>query len=278
MPPKKEKPTTVVKSPSASVSGTSASTPYDGDGAILTENGVNYGELILKAINNMSTGIEKLCMTFNTNLDKTIQAIDAKLTTKIEAQSVEIFELNKRLEKLEKSNQDLKKENSELKTANDVLSKKLTEVQNNCDNLDQMSRKNNLLIHGLPEQENCSLEDGAIRFLNSHFDIKATVTDFQSITKMSTNNDNKPPAVMLEFKDMKKRKLVLEKRKLLKNKGISITQHLAPSRAKMLKKANELVKNKKVQQAWSAEGKIFIKQNENGRILQIKALSDLNRY
>jgi len=65
---------------------------------------------------------------------------------------VEIFDLNKRCERAEKSNKDLRSELEELKEANKNLISKIELQSQAIDDLEQYSKGSNLLVHSIPLQ------------------------------------------------------------------------------------------------------------------------------
>ena len=127
----------------------------------------------------MTFMIEKIVsafsLTFNACVDRLIDALDKKFTTRIECQGGEIFELAKKVDHLEKSCKLLEASNASLQEKIVNLSSKSANVVNSCDDLEQHSKGVNLLIHGLPHanpgQPETNLSDTVVCFLNSKLGI-----------------------------------------------------------------------------------------------------------
>jgi len=85
-----------------------------------------------------------------------------------------------------------------------------------------------------------------------------------SLVATSSGASNlKPPPVLIQFCNRKRRNEILTKRKLLKGKGISLTEQLTVKKAQLLKKAGELVETKKINSTWAHDGKILAKTLAN---------------
>lgn len=249
-----------------------------------------------EALAMINSTIEKLCETFNKTLATMMDLIESKLNVKVDSQGVEIFDLNVKVEKLEKTNVTLVKENDELRRMIKDLNLQNDERKTSFDVIEQSLRRNNVVIHGVPEEQDDDrprLEAKVLQLVNSNLGITLQESDIADIHRMPKPSDGqiisknpnqaeskppKPPAILLELKTRKTRNVIMEKRKLLKGKSISISEHLAPARSQLLMKANTLVSNKKLQSAWSSDGKILVKPNQSNRVITVKNITDLDKY
>lgn len=229
--------------------------------------------------------LEKLCETFNKTLNTMMGLIESKINIKVESQGVEIFDLNARVERLEKTNTALQKENDELRKTVKSLTTKNDEMKASFDGIEQSQRRNNVIIHGVPvEPKTVSLETKVVEIINSKLGLSVKEHDVADVHRMpkttpkTNQTDNKPPAILLELRSRKIRNEIMEKRKLLKGLPIAISEHLAPARSQLLMKANAMVTDKKLQSAWSTDGKILVKPNQSTRVIQIKNFLELEKF
>ena len=218
--------------------------------------------------------------SFNICVEKIIDALDKRMTQKIDQQAVDIFDVNKRIEKLEKSHLDLTAENANLKDMIKSLTKQHDVLALSIDDMEQYSKGTNLLVHGLPSLGDPSspaeadLEKRVIDYLNSSLNVSISSDDINAMHRLPKAQSNlvatssgasnlKPPPVLIQFCNRKRRNEILTRRKLLKGKGISLTEQLTVKKAQLLKKAGELVETKKINSTWAHDGKILAKTLAN---------------
>ena len=221
--------------------------------------------------------------SFNTCVDKIIDGLDKRLNQKIDSQSVDIFDLNKRCERLEKANKDLASENSTLKDLVKSLSNKIDSLTQNVDDLEQYSKGTNLLIHGIPTHMSAdgsteiNLETRVVDYLNNNLNVSLSDNEVSAIHRLNRNtassstrqpsaSTQRPAPILVQFCNRKARNNVLSKRKLLKGKNVAITEQLTTKRTQLLKKANDLVTNSKLSSAWTHEGRVLARTSENKTI------------
>ena len=90
-----------------------------------------------------------------------------------------------------------------------------------------------------------------------------------------------PAPLIVRFTNRRTRNAVFAARKSLASKmpGVYINEHLLPTRAALLKEARQLVKNKKLEGAWSSNGCVYVKiaNLPNSRPVKVNDLKDLPR-
>jgi TolA-binding protein len=251
---------------------------------------------------NVLVMIEKITsnftLTFNTCIDRIVEAVEKRLSQRIDCQASEIFDLNKKIETLEKNSKQLEITNKQLTEKNNQLHARIETLATNVDDLDQYSRNSNLLIHGIPLTSPPGTSEGnliqhTVQLLNNHLgttlqeaDINAAhrtgrTTNFNTgpnETHAQTNMAvaSRPQPIILQFVSKKLRHSTLSLQKHLKGKGISITEQLTVRKASLLKKCSELVSSKKLEGAWSHEGKILIKTLNHRTIIQYNVFFDMS--
>jgi hypothetical protein len=259
--------------------------------------------LLLSDMGTLLSGLSaSFASTFNSCVEKLIQSLDIKFETKIEVQTTEIFNLNKRIDDLEKRCSAMDLENRALR---DSLKSVYTRVESNLsqmDDLEQHSRSDNILIHGIPlptdGSRETNLKQAVVDKINDAMNGTYLVSDQISAlhrlgpvkagparpqgSPSAANSSpappaTAPPAIIVRFSSHEARNYILQNRRLLKGKRISVTEQLTIRRASLLKKASTLVQAGKIGSAWSNEGRVLIKSLVN-QIMVISNESDLIQF
>lgn len=225
---------------------------------------------------------------FEKCVDRLIKSVDQRITQRVDVQETALFDLNKRIDVLDRSNKNLESENAEMRNMIGMLKNRLDQVEQKSDELDRYSRNSNALIHGLTvnndESTGTILRDRVISDLNVHLNLNLTPADINAVhrlrkftTSVVGSAHQKPPPVIIQFHDREVRNRVLQNRKKLKGKPIVLTEQLTARRAVLLSKATDLAKKLKLQSAWSHEGKILVKTLEN-RVMVVATEDELRQF
>ena len=228
--------------------------------------------------------------SFNTCVEKLIGALDQKLSLKLDMQSSEMFDLHKRVDTLDDKLQNLHAENVTLRETIKSLNARVDKVGVTHDDIEQYSRSDNLLIFGvsrdsgsMPETQ---LGKKVIDLINTNIPgVNIAETDISVVHRIGrppvspapSGGISKPQPVVVRFTRRSMRNNILLRRKELKGKSISISEQLTSDRAKLLKKASDLVTSKRLQGAWSHDGKVLIILSDNS-IRQVSMESDLIQF
>ena len=222
--------------------------------------------------------------SFNQTLDRVVDAIESKLTTRLEAQSAEIFNMAQSLEKINKRLDEVLKENNSMKGSLVIVNDSLAKIQKDNDNIEQYTRSDNILIHGIPFIDNNAeknLDKTVLDVINSNMTsvniLPSDISILHRVSRPSSAPSSKPQPVVVKFTRKTVRNDVLHHRKELKGKRISITEQLTPFRSQMLMKANDLVRSGRLMAAWSQDGRILVKAPDN-LIRQIASNRDLDPF
>jgi len=201
---------------------------------------------------------------FSSCADRIVDAIDKKLSARMDSQAADVFELNRKVDRLEKMNKDLSTENNALKDLIKSLSVKVETVEQSMDDLEQHSRNSNLLVHGIPLSSDLSEPDLCTRvlgILNNNLGTNLDETDINVIHRLSRpvaqSASAQPPPVVIQFMKKKTGSELISKRKNLKGKKIVITEQLTSKKAQLLKKVNGYVSSGKLQSAWTRDGRVL---------------------
>ena len=106
------------------------------------------------------------------------------------------------------------------------LTEKLDKVDYILDKHEQYSRRNCLLIHGIPEEKDESTDEKVMNVLNNDMNINdITKDDIDRSHRIGKKKGNgKPRAVIVKFCGYNKRNKVFKNKKVLKGKSYSITE------------------------------------------------------
>ena len=148
----------------------------------------------------------------------------------------------------------LKKEKiiKDLKEEGTYLRGKVDDIAAETDKQEQYSRRNCLLIHGIPENKNENTDMLAMEVIDTKMDIKIAENDIdrtQRIGKPKTNG--KPRPVIIKFVQYNDRKKVFSSKK-------SITESLTAFRMKKLTNARKTFGFRNV---LTVDGRIFYSEN-----------------
>ena len=132
---------------------------------------------------------------------------------------------------------------------------KVNDVTAETDRQEQYSRRNCLLIHGLPEIKNEDTDLLAMEVIETKMDIKITDNDIDRTHRIGKpKNNGKPRPVIIKFVRYNDRKKFCSSKKMLNDSGVSITDSLTAFRMKKLTNARETFGFRNV---WTVDGRIF---------------------
>lgn len=250
---------------------------------------------VLDKFELMLTRVTKtLSETFNSCVEKLIVSLDQKLSVKLDVQSNELFEANKRIDALEKKLNNAELDNAALRDSLKGLNARIDSANSVNDDLEQYMRGDNLLLHGVPLPADGSKEGDVsqlvVDVLNTNLSgvslkkehistahriaANRQVSSSNASSNAASSSTSRPPAIIIRFCQRDMRNNLIQNRRQLKGKSVSLTEQLTPRRAQLLKKANDLVSRRIVQSAWSHDGKILVK-SFNNRTLLISSDLDL---
>jgi len=188
----------------------------------------------------------------------------------------------------------------QLEIENATLRAELQHQTERIDDLESYTRRDNLIIHGLPETYATALRptDGAssaadalnsapdlgeesmfIKFCHDKLRVPITPQDISICHRLKKNaNNDKVRPLIVRFVSRKARSAVLGARKTLRDQRahVYINEHLSPAANKLFAEARKLAKNKVISGAWSWNGQIYVKLL-NSQIKLVTNFAELNR-
>ncbi|KAM3599829.1 uncharacterized protein V6R79_012326 [Siganus canaliculatus] len=194
---------------------------------------------------------------------------------------------------------DLIEEIRQLKIVIKEKDKKIEELERRVEDLEQNTRMDDLVISGLetnhysyaritegdkegedaPRDEKLLLEQQVIKFFND----KDIPLDSKHIAACYTipQKQNKRPTIIIKLVSRKQKIEVLKFAKKLKGTGVYVNEHLTKRNAEIARQARLLKKEKRIQDTWTRNCKVFIRLNgtpEQAKVIAVRDIKDLERY
>ena len=154
---------------------------------------------------------------------------------------------------------------------NEILKLRVDTYEREIEDLQQYSRRNCILIHGIPEEREEITDELALDIFNNKLGLDVDLSELDRThhlgptpvaddngTDSQEENKRKIRPIIVKFLSYRVRSKIINARKNLKCRKISITEALVKSRRDLLRKAQERVG---FRNAWSYDGKIFAKRN-----------------
>ena len=220
--------------------------------------------------------MEAINAALDTKLDQLAARIENMVTTKVE-------ELEKKLQNVEDEVKKLKDDvDDSINHVESMLKHDIDLTWEYAVRNEQYSRKNNLRVLGLVEEERENLEAKFIKFVEDNLQEEISADEIEIIHRIGARRNDggeqgsrrggKPRPVIVKLLSHKSKMKILLKRKMLKGKGIIIVEDMADDIAKRLK---ELKSKRSVESSWFSNGKIKFKLRDDPRIKEIRGWRDL---
>ena len=166
----------------------------------------------------------------------------------------------------------------ELTNAVKELKSELKSSKQRCDELEQYSRRNNIIISGIPESDTHTAEDQAINMLNSYVTEPIQYGEIDRChrlyrAKSKSPADKRPADIIIKFVSRKSKARILTKDPMEKLRAdndsrseksrIYVREDLTKKRGDILYKARQLKKAGLVKDAFTRDGIIIIRMRPN---------------
>ena len=169
---------------------------------------------------------------------------------------------------------DPNSEISSLKQHCQDLQSTVDTLKMDLDDLEQYSRRNCLLIHGIQERDDDTgkedTDEQALEFFKSKLDLNITKSDLDRSHRLGKKSTGKNRPIIVKFARYNKRGEVFRSKRMLKGSGFVITESLTPTRMNLLKEAKA---RDETVQVWSSDGRIICLL-KNGKTVKIESLKD----
>ncbi len=181
--------------------------------------------------------------------------------------------------------QSLSIDNDNSRRISDGNNQRIKELEGQCqhlsqqiDDLEQCSRRNCLLLHGVAESRNENTTNIAVDKLNHHLgtDLSPSNIDRSHRLGKPRHDSRRPRPIIVKFTSYQHRQSVYNQKKKLKNTQLLITKSLTKQRMDLYRAAQQRVSNGNIQAAWTSDGKVIILSGD--RKVTIRKSSDLDQY
>ena len=178
--------------------------------------------------------------------------------------------LSDKLDEIEAENKKKDEKITQLEERVKELEKEKKDIYDNIDEMEQYSRRNCLLLHGVRENSNENTDDIVVKTISENLDIDIQKEDLDRTHRVGKGNraDGKARPIIIKFARYNVRRNVYSNKRKLKGKSVLITESLTAARVRLLKQAQTRYGVKNV---WTSDGRILHKIGNN--ILQYKGVS-----
>ncbi|XP_078374344.1 uncharacterized protein LOC144657857 [Oculina patagonica] len=230
----------------------------------------------------------KVLTEIKSNTEKLVNDVDSLKVNYKELQE-NLASTKAQVDILVKENKGLK---SKVKSLEDDLSKskeyskemelRLDDIEARHDDLEQYTRKFNLVIHGISEREDEDNVENVIE-LGKLLNVNLTRGDIDIVHRMNTKFKNKPRPIIVRFASYNAKNKLYKARLYLRNVTsqdlgpgkIYINENLTSWRADLFKEVRKVRKKYHNGKAWTIDGKIFFKAEFTSKAQRIDSYEDL---
>ena len=186
--------------------------------------------------------------------------------------------VNSKLKLLEEQVLTSKKELEEVK-------QRLYDAEGSHDDLEQYTRKFNLVIYGIPErQEEDNVEN--VISLGNILKVNLTRGDIHIVHRLNTKSKTKTQPIIVRFSNYNAKSQLYKTRINLRNvtlhdlgaEKIFIIENLTAWRAGLFREARKVIKKYHNGKTWTVDGKIFLKTDLTAKVLKIDSYEDLRTF
>lgn len=174
----------------------------------------------------------------------------------------------------------VRKELGAARTEAKRLQGRVADLEDQVEDLEQYSRRNCLRISGVEENDNEDVVHETLKLFNEGMRVQPPIqlSDIDRIHRLGKKNlsASRPRGIIIKFATYGARARVFGNRRELKNSrsALYINESLTQQRSKLMYKARTLKRQGHLQQVWTHDGSIVVKDNR-GRIRSGKTLSEI---
>ncbi|KAI5741557.1 hypothetical protein M8J76_014842 [Diaphorina citri] len=156
-----------------------------------------------------------------------------------------------------------------------VLQTIIDQDQEALEDIQQRSRNMNIVIRGIKEEKTEDVGD-VVMHIGRQLGIDNPENDVQICYRVPSRNKDSPRPIVVKLLNSKTRDIWIKKYKSkeLWKKKMYITEHLTPYNQNLFYHTRKLAKESGYKFAWTKDGKIYLKENEDSGVLNIKNMND----
>ena len=191
----------------------------------------------------------------------------------------------------EEVREEMKQEVTALKSELSVRDEQLSSLRvktrvldSQLESQEQYSRRNCLRISGLPEEENEDVVSKTLDLFNSKMHVSPPIQleEIDRIHRLGKKDPQRPRGVIVKFSTYRSRKRAMDARKALKprededevplSQAIFLNECLTRERVQIMYKLRCLKKSKAIDDAWTHDGHIVLKEKTTHRIRSARTI------
>lgn len=237
---------------------------------------VQDGKLTLEDVMHKISEMFECQKSQEVNFNKSYELLSEKLDENTRA----VSEHNNSLEKCLQQIDSLVEQNKR-------LTRRVVELEQKVEDLEQYSRSNAVEIHGIPEEQH---EDviKVVQEVGKALDIDITESMIDACHRLgrSRGANSPPPGIIVKFVRRLDKEEMLRKRRVKSNlstrhmnlrmdQPVYVNESLSPARKRLFAEARQLKRQKKFKFLWVRGGKIFLRQEESAPVIQVTCQADL---
>lgn len=193
------------------------------------------------------------------------QALKDPDTIKILKQTMEPIQLINNIKELSKKVDSLEKKIESKDQHIKHLEEKIKSIEIKQDAQDQFTRRDTLRINGLAESKDENIEREVLHVFNDTMSVHPPLKpeDIVRVHRIGRVDNNKTRQVIVKLASYGKKEIVFKNKRSLAKTSLSVNEDLTQTRAKLLYRAREARRNGIITSAWSSDGRIVVKMNNN---------------
>lgn len=175
------------------------------------------------------------------------------------------------------------KELKRLKDENISLKQRVQSIEDRLSLKEQQEKAKNILVVGIPKQE-----QGPKNIIKKVISTMKIQVDENEIEEARRVNQTEDAPILVKFKNQEKKQIIMKTIRQLKgikvkecglagiDRNIYLNDDLTQHNQLLFKTARSLKKSKKIKAAYTFNGRIYIKKDENDAPIRIRKEEDLN--
>ncbi|XP_072028002.1 uncharacterized protein [Amphiura filiformis] len=216
---------------------------------------------------------------FNPLVDAVSKALTKKITEMLKPEIKQSV-----YESVSMDIEDTKKEMATLRQELNQVRKEKTQLENRVEEAEQYSRRNCLLLHGVPEKPKEDTTAVAVEIIRDKLDLDFEYYDFDRThrlgkpnkTDQNTSAKPRPRPIIMKFISYADRAQVYQTKRELKHSGMLITENLTATRMNLYRVAQQMVKDERISSTWTQDGRITVLTHMNRKVT-VNSLAELDK-
>ncbi len=150
-------------------------------------------------------------------------------------------------------------------------------LQIQVDDLQQFSKRTSRRIDRITEENREDAKQLVTQLVTQKMQVSLSPEDINLSHRVGKKTENKIRPITVKFNKLSSRRSVYQaKTKLRSAEGHPV--YITKRRSSLLYEARKLKRNRKIANAWTADGNVFIKETVDGILINVKDNEDIAKY